>query len=51
MEYVVSHGMLTDYTSTKLMRKLVEGLQFLHECCFIHTNLTVRNADSAVLDV
>ena len=34
--------MLTDYTSTKLMRKLVDGLQYLHQCCLIHANLTVR---------
>ena len=45
-EYVASHGMLTDYTSTRLMRKVVEGLQYLHECCLIHANLTVSGQPS-----
>ena len=40
-EYVASHGSLTEYTTTRLLRKLLEGMQYLHEAKIIHVNLTV----------
>ena len=42
-EYVKSHVVLTDYTSTRLMRKMMEGLQHLHQYSLVHTNLTVSS--------
>ncbi len=42
-EYVDSHGSLTEYTTTRLLRKILEGLQYLHEAKIIHVNLTVSH--------
>ena len=41
-EYVASHTGLTEYTTTRLLRKILEGLQYLHDTKIIHVNLTVR---------
>ena len=50
-EYVPYHVTLTEYTTTRLTRKIMEGLQYLHDSRIIHVNLTVSDENSDLQDL
>ena len=39
--YLAAHTVLSEPEASRLLRKVMEGLQFLHEAGIIHVNLTV----------
>jgi len=39
--YLTDHMILSEQEASRLLRKVVEGLQYLHEARIIHCNLTV----------
>ena len=43
--YLQEHHIMTEQDASRFLRKVVEGLQYLHDMKIIHVNLRVSDSD------